>query len=66
VYHRRIQVSCFPADVNLDGAVTPADVSLFTGYYAANDSRADLNQDGIFSPADVALFFESYACNCDP
>jgi len=49
------------ADLNGDGSVTFADVSLFLGYFTDSDPRADFTGDGAVTFADVSAFLSAFA-----
>ena len=52
-------------DLDEDKDVDGYDLSVFTGYYAAEDSRADLNGDGYVDSNDLALFAANFGrANC--
>lgn len=51
-------------DFDLDGGITPADVSAFFTAFEAGDPTADIDVDGGITPADVAAFFERFEAGC--
>ena len=51
---------CSPADINGDGALTPADVSAFVSAFGGGDLAADINDDGSLTPADVSAFVAAF------
>ncbi len=52
------------ADVNGDGALSPADFSAWISAYNLRDPRADQNQDGAFTPADFSAWIANYNAGC--
>jgi autotransporter-associated beta strand protein len=52
------------ADVDLDGAITPNDASIFGTNYSENDpatwAMGDMDYDGIFTPNDASIFGTFY------
>ncbi|MCA9274325.1 MAG: right-handed parallel beta-helix repeat-containing protein [Phycisphaerales bacterium] len=55
--------SCW-ADVNLDGALSPADFSAWVAAFNANNVRADQNRDGDVTPADFSAWVANYNAGC--
>lgn len=53
------------ADVNGDGAVTPADFSAWLNAYNNNLPECDQNDDGNCSPADFSAWVNNYNNGCD-
>ena len=54
---------CLLADVNGDGAVTPADFTAWIAAYNSGDIKADQNCDGVLTPADFTAWIANYnAC----
>jgi len=54
---------CLLADVNGDGAVTPADFTAWIAAYNGGDIKADQNCDGVLTPADFTAWIANYnAC----
>lgn len=58
--HARAVCSACAADLDGDGIVSIADVSLFSTLYDAGDGRADCDSDGVVSPADVSRYSQLY------
>lgn len=52
------------ADVNEDGALTPADFTAWISAYNTGDSRADQNEDGLLTPADFTAWIGNYNAGC--
>ena len=52
------------ADVNGDGLVDFFDVSMFLGWFSAQDPRADLNSDGLFQFFDVLIYLQRFSNGC--
>lgn len=54
---------CILADVNMDGAVTPADFTAWIAAFNGGDPKADQNCDGAITPADFTAWIANYnAC----
>ncbi len=55
-------ISCCPADINLDGAVTGSDLTLVLGFWGPRPAwaPADINQDGVVDGADLAVLLGSW------
>ena len=59
---KAIQVSMIdypysPADFDMDGDITSADLSLLLTAFGTDDERVDMNGDGIVDGADLGLFY---------
>jgi hypothetical protein len=52
------------ADVNGDGLVDFFDVSMFLGWFSAQDPRADLNGDGLFEFFDILAYLQRFSNGC--
>ena len=52
------------ADINADGELTFDDITLFVGFYNANDPRADFNNDGEWTFDDITIFVAVYNGGC--
>lgn len=52
------------ADISRDGAVTTADLTLFTNSYFASNDTADYNQDGIININDVTDYMNAFTVGC--
>ena len=52
------------ADVNVDGALSPADFTAWISAYNMRDLRADQNNDGMFTPADFTAWIANYNAGC--
>ena len=62
---RTMQVSMIdypysPADFDLDGQVTSADLSLLLTAFGTDDDTTDMNGDGVVDGADLGLFYGSW------
>ena len=55
--------SC-PADYTHDGILNFFDVSIFLGFFQANDPQADLTGDGIYNFFDISAFLTQFAAGC--
>ena len=49
------QCDCHPSDINCDGNVDGADLTILLGYWGTENTRADLNFDGIVDGADLTI-----------
>ena len=54
------------ADLTGDGGIDFFDVSIFLGYFSAQDVRGDLNGDGVFNFFDVSTFLQIFGQGCNP
>lgn len=52
------------ADVNGDGALSPADFSAWVSAYNTQSPQADQNSDGMISPADFSAWVANYNAGC--
>jgi endonuclease I len=53
-----------PADVNADGAVTPADFSAWIAAFNAQTPACDQNADGLCTPADFSAWIANFNVGC--
>ena len=53
-----------PADVNLDGVLTPADFTAWIAAFNANERRCDQNSDGLCETADFTAWIANYNAGC--
>lgn len=53
------------ADVNGDGAVTPADFTAWINAYNSNLPECDQNGDGVCSPSDFTAWITNFNAGCD-
>lgn len=58
------RVSC-PGDVNLDGILTPTDLTAWINGFNNNSPVADINNDGEVAANDFTAWFNAYQQGCD-
>lgn len=62
-YEDRVTEPCL-ADVNQDGALTPADFTAWIAAYNTNAPGCDQNADGLCTPADFTAWITNYNLGC--
>ena len=50
-----------PGDINLDGVINAADLSLLLDKWATSDASADIDGDGVVSAADLSLLLAAWS-----